>query len=193
MIARARTLAIMLHRRLSDGLARARRSPAVADLERQRQRADRALRDPYRRRSASRRSGRRQAAGAARELPRRPRLPAARRAALKHVAALAGQSVCRNGLTVSVDSVTVGEARERDSRGRPLPFWQGCRVIAVGEVFLMNARSADSLDGRYFGPLPAASIVGRADSLLDPSNRRRGVNMPSVRNSNCGHLRPPSR
>ena len=84
---------------------------------------------------------------------------------MKHVAALAGQSVCRNGLTVSVDSVTVGEARERDSRSRPLPSWQGCRVIAVDEVFLMNARSADSLDGRYFGPLPAASIVGRATPL----------------------------
>ena len=84
---------------------------------------------------------------------------------MKHVAALAGQSVCRNGLTVSVDSVTVGEARERDSRSRPLPSWQGCRVIAVDEVFLMNARSADSLDGRYFGPLPAASIVGRAAPL----------------------------
>ena len=29
----------------------------------------------------------------------------------------------------------------------------------------MNPRSADSLDGRYFGPLPAASIVGRAIPL----------------------------
>ena len=84
---------------------------------------------------------------------------------VKHVAALAGQSACRKGLTVSVDSVTVGEAHERDSRGRPLPVWQGCRVIAVGEVFLMNTLSADSLDGRYFGPLPAASIVGRAAPL----------------------------
>ncbi len=84
---------------------------------------------------------------------------------MKHVAALPGQSVCRNGLTVSVDSVTVGKARERDSRGRPLPSWQGCHVIAVGEVFLMNARSVDSLDGRYFGPLPTASIVGRAAPL----------------------------
>ena len=26
----------------------------------------------------------------------------------------------------------------------------------------MNPQSADSLDGGYFGPLPAASIVGRA-------------------------------
>jgi type IV secretory pathway protease TraF len=46
--------------------------------------------------------------------------------------------------------------------GRPLPVWQGCRMIADGEVFLMNWLSADSLDGRYFGSLPAASIVGRA-------------------------------
>ncbi|MBV8442180.1 MAG: S26 family signal peptidase [Hyphomicrobiales bacterium] len=83
---------------------------------------------------------------------------------MKHVAALPGQSVCRNGLKVAVDAVAVGEARERDSRGRPLPVWQGCRVIAAGEVFLMNAR-ADSLDGRYFGPLPAASIIGRAAPL----------------------------
>jgi conjugative transfer signal peptidase TraF len=84
---------------------------------------------------------------------------------VKHVAALPGQSVCRNALTVSVDAVAVAEARERDSRGRPLPSWQGCRVIALGEVFLMNAQSADSLDGRYFGPLPGASIVGRAAPL----------------------------
>jgi conjugative transfer signal peptidase TraF len=84
---------------------------------------------------------------------------------MKHVAALPGQSVCRNRLTVSVDAVAVAEARERDSRDRPLPLWQGCRVIALGQVFLMNAHSADSLDGRYLGPLPAASIVGRAAPL----------------------------
>jgi conjugative transfer signal peptidase TraF len=81
---------------------------------------------------------------------------------LKHVAALAGQSVCRIGRSVTVDAIEIGEARERDSRNRVLPIWQGCRAIAKGDVFLMNPQSADSLDGRYFGPLPAASIVGRA-------------------------------
>ena len=84
---------------------------------------------------------------------------------LKHVAALAGKSVCRIGRSVSVDAIEMGEARERDSRNRALPVWQGCRVIARGDVFLMNPRSADSLDGRYFGPLAAASIVGRAIPL----------------------------
>jgi len=84
---------------------------------------------------------------------------------LKHVAALAGQTVCRIGHSVTVDAIEMGEARERDRRGRALPVWEGCRVIATGDVFLMNPRSADSLDGRYFGPLPAASIVGRAIPL----------------------------
>ena len=84
---------------------------------------------------------------------------------LKHVAALAGQTVCRVGRSVTVDAIEMGNARERDGRGRSLPVWQGCRVIANGDVFLINPQSADSLDGRYFGPLPAASIVGRAIPL----------------------------
>ena len=43
--------------------------------------------------------------------------------------------------------------------------WLGCRIVADDEVFLMNWRSEYSLDGRYFGPLPASTIVGRADPL----------------------------
>jgi conjugative transfer signal peptidase TraF len=81
---------------------------------------------------------------------------------LKRGLALPGQMVCRNGLTIAVDGVDVGEARERDGRGRPLPVWQGCRVIADGDVFVMNWQSADSLDGRYFGPLPASAVIGKA-------------------------------
>jgi conjugative transfer signal peptidase TraF len=84
---------------------------------------------------------------------------------LKRVLALHGQTVCRDQLTVSVDTIEMGHARERDSRGRPLPVWQGCHVIAVGEVFLMNWQSADSLDGRYFGVLPTTAIVGRVAPL----------------------------
>jgi type IV secretory pathway protease TraF len=32
-------------------------------------------------------------------------------------------------------------------------------------MFLMNWRSDSSFDGRYFGPLPASTIVGRAAPL----------------------------
>jgi conjugative transfer signal peptidase TraF len=84
---------------------------------------------------------------------------------LKHVAAVPGQTVCRAGGAITVDGAAVGAALDRDHLGRPLPTWQGCRVVAVGEVFLMNQRSAASLDGRYFGPLPTTTIVGRADPL----------------------------
>lgn len=84
---------------------------------------------------------------------------------LKRVLALPGQVVCREGLIVLVDTVAMGVARERDGRGRPLPSWQGCRVIAADELFLMNRRSADSLDGRYLGPLPASSVIGRAQPV----------------------------
>jgi len=55
--------------------------------------------------------------------------------------------------------------REHDRSGRPLPIWQGCHVIADGEVFLMNWRSADSFDGRYFGALPTSAIIGTAVPL----------------------------
>lgn len=84
---------------------------------------------------------------------------------MKRVLGLPGQVVCRNGLSITIDNVDVGEAQARDHRGRNLPIWTGCRTIAPGEVFLMNPGVPDSLDGRYFGPLPASSIIGRAAPL----------------------------
>jgi conjugative transfer signal peptidase TraF len=84
---------------------------------------------------------------------------------LKHVAALPGQLVCRMGAAIVIDGSPVGEALDQDHLGRPLPTWQGCRAIIAGEVFLMNRRSALSFDGRYFGPLPARTIIGRAEAL----------------------------
>lgn len=84
---------------------------------------------------------------------------------VKHVLALPGQTVCRDGRAITVDGAIVGEALEHDRFGRALPDWQGCRTLAPGEVFLMNTVPPDSLDGRYFGPLPLTTIVGRADPI----------------------------
>jgi conjugative transfer signal peptidase TraF len=81
---------------------------------------------------------------------------------LKRVLALPGQTVCREGLTISVDAIEVGEALSRDRRGRPLPVWQGCRVVGADELFLMNWQSDDSLDGRYLGLVPQSSVIGKA-------------------------------
>jgi conjugative transfer signal peptidase TraF len=84
---------------------------------------------------------------------------------LKRVLALPGQTVCRVQLAITVDKIAMGAAREYDRNGRPLPIWQGCYVIADGEVFLMNWRSADSFDGRYFGAVPTSAIIGTAEPL----------------------------
>jgi len=84
---------------------------------------------------------------------------------LKRVLGLSGQRVCRLRSTITVDGIEMGKVLERDSLGRDLPVWQGCRVIGDGQLFLMNWEVRDSLDGRYFGPIPAASVIGRAVPL----------------------------
>lgn len=84
---------------------------------------------------------------------------------LKHIAALDGQTVCRFANNVRIDGRAVAIARDRDSLGRSLPRWQGCRTLRAGEVFLLNPTIPDSFDGRYFGMLPANSITARAEPL----------------------------
>lgn len=84
---------------------------------------------------------------------------------LKRVLALPGQTVCRHSLLITVDGIVMGEAHEHDHLGRALPVWRGCRIIADDEIFVMNWQAPSSLDGRYFGPLPATSIIGRATAL----------------------------
>lgn len=81
---------------------------------------------------------------------------------LKHIAALPGQTVCRVKDAITIDGIAAGNAHDRDHLGRPLPRWSGCRTLHPGQVFLMNPTVPDSLDGRYFGPFPATSIVARA-------------------------------
>ena len=84
---------------------------------------------------------------------------------LKFVAARAGQRVCRTDEAVTIDDREVALARGRDGAGRALPRWNGCRVLGPGEVFLLNAAAPDSFDGRYFGPVPTNSIIGKATPL----------------------------
>lgn len=91
---------------------------------------------------------------------------------LKHVAALAGDRVCRIGLHVTVNGTAVATALERDRQGRLLPAWSGCRRLTADDVFLLNPDAPASLDGRYFGPSPVAAIVGRVAPLWTPGEPR---------------------
>lgn len=90
---------------------------------------------------------------------------------LKRVEALPGATVCRHDLVVSVDGEPRALARERDRFRRPLPIWSGCRTVAKDELFLLNVEADGSLDGRYFGPIPASSVVGRAAPLFIRNER----------------------
>lgn len=81
---------------------------------------------------------------------------------LKRILALPGETVCRHGLDIVAYGSTIGHAREHDNAGRKMPVWQGCRRIASDELFLMNFDVLDSVDGRYFGPLPRSFVIGRA-------------------------------
>jgi len=84
---------------------------------------------------------------------------------LKHVAARPGALICRRDATVTIDGRTVAVARASDRHGRPLPVWRGCHVLRNDELFLLNA-APDSLDGRYFGPVPASGLIGRATPIF---------------------------
>lgn len=84
---------------------------------------------------------------------------------LKPIAALSGQQVCRIGRDIMIDGRFAAAALDRDNRGRDLPVWQGCQHIAPNAAFLINPAARDSLDSRYFGPLPVTDVLGKAQPL----------------------------
>lgn len=109
---------------------------------------------------------------------------------LKHIAAMPGQRVCRHGVTISIDGKTIGTAKLRDSKGRALPVWSGCRTVPANALFLMNPSIPDSLDGRYFGMLPARNMLGQAIPILTRDDDRspwrwHGFASPSSSPSAC--------
>lgn len=84
---------------------------------------------------------------------------------IKTVVAIADQHA-EIGESVSVDGRTIEDSKlaERDGKGRTLvPFTGG--VVPEGMVFLHSAFPG-SYDSRYFGPLPASGILGRAQQVL---------------------------
>lgn len=89
---------------------------------------------------------------------------------LKHVAAVSGQTICRTGVVITIDGKDVATALRQDKQGRDLPTWSGCHRLTDGEVFLLNADVPDSLDGRYFGALSAATILGAVTPIWTGSD-----------------------
>ena len=84
---------------------------------------------------------------------------------VKPIAAVAGQRVCRAGLTVTIDGASVATALVADSKQRPLPTWTGCHRLRPGTLFPLAPAVQASFDGRYFGPVATSRVVGRAVPL----------------------------
>jgi len=83
---------------------------------------------------------------------------------LKRVAALPGQTVCRDGRMITVDGTDLAETLDRDRRGRPLPVWQG--YAHRRRRSFPHEPAVQGLPRRpYFGLLTATTIIGRADPL----------------------------
>ena len=82
---------------------------------------------------------------------------------LKRVAAGSGDIVCARDALVTVNRSVIVERQARDSAGRALPTWSGCRRLA-DEVLLIGD-TQDSFDGRYWGPVATRDIEGVWRSL----------------------------
>ena len=80
---------------------------------------------------------------------------------IKTVVAAEGQSV-DIGEHVSVEGLPVAHSRVHrvDAEGRALSAWQG-GVVPHRYLFL-HSDFGGSYDSRYFGPIPAAGLLGRA-------------------------------
>jgi conjugative transfer signal peptidase TraF len=80
---------------------------------------------------------------------------------VKRIAAGPGDFVCAQGSRIFVNRIQVATRLAWDSARRPLPSWSGCRRLADDDVFLLMAHVPNSFDGRYFGPVARASIIGK--------------------------------
>jgi conjugative transfer signal peptidase TraF len=84
---------------------------------------------------------------------------------MKRVAAREGDTVCAFGEIVFINGQRVARRYRADGKGRPLPWWMGCRTLAPGELFLLMSAHPASFDGRYFGVTETHDVIGKAVPL----------------------------
>lgn len=90
---------------------------------------------------------------------------------LKQIAAVPGQRVCVRDGIVYIDGVAAARSLDRDAKERPLTAWAHCRDLVSDELFLLNLHNEASFDSRYFGPVDASFLRGRATPLWTWSRR----------------------
>jgi conjugative transfer signal peptidase TraF len=95
---------------------------------------------------------------------------------IKTVRALKGDRVCEVDGWLQINGIQAVRTLPADRAGRPLPSpWKTCRQIQADEILLLSDRTPDSFDGRYFGLVRRADIIGRAVWLTASQRQRLGV------------------
>lgn len=84
---------------------------------------------------------------------------------IKPVAALAGDQICRLGRVITINGRISTVAQLTDEKGRPLPKWGGCKILAQDEMFLLSEMDR-SFDGRYFGVTLRSELIAKAVPVL---------------------------
>lgn len=77
---------------------------------------------------------------------------------LKRIAAVEGDHVCVSGRELRVNGALAAVTPDPVVNDA-VPTWRGCRRLEVGEILLLG-ESADSFDGRYWGPISERLIEG---------------------------------
>jgi conjugative transfer signal peptidase TraF len=88
---------------------------------------------------------------------------------MKRIIAVAGDVVTFDGLggamRVNGRGVPNSMRQPRDAAGRPMTPWPG-GVIPPGHALMVSDYDPYSFDGRYYGPLPEASIYAYTEPVL---------------------------
>ncbi|WP_231858568.1 S26 family signal peptidase [Thalassospira xiamenensis] len=80
---------------------------------------------------------------------------------VKRIAATAVDHICAHHRVILINGHAVARQLERDSSGRKMLLWQGCRLLQEGEYFLLMTEVPASFDSRYFGPVMRENLIGR--------------------------------
>ena len=88
---------------------------------------------------------------------------------MKRIMAVAGGVVTFDGpngaMRVNGQEIANSARQTRDAAGRPLTPWPG-GVIPPGHALMMSDYDPYFFDGRYYGPLPEASIYAYTEPVL---------------------------
>ena len=99
--------------------------------------------------------------------------PGGYRPLFKPVAAMPGDvvTVAADGISINGRLLHNTKARPKDGEGRPLPVVaRGVHKVLPGQVWVVSTYNARSFDGRYFGAIPTAGIMGVARPIATVSN-----------------------